>query len=343
METKRKVRGFTLVELLVVIAIIGVLVALLLPAVQAAREAARRNSCLNNEKQIGLALLNYETAHKKFPAGRHGCDGTDENLCDDQLPKDRSGMSAFVKILPYLEQQALHDILTSDDPAYLIPPWEVIWPSKKGVDLAIPFTDWATPALQKALNTRPEAFVCPSADSQPESILELFDDAALRPASGDYALNMGHRGPIIYERQMKCVKMNNSGIFFYHFEIAIREIEDGLSNTFFGGEVIEGHGVDNTNIWTRAERLMDSLRVADHPINWPPGEPRHLQGRRVGQFQEIKANGAFSSRHPGGANFVHADGHVVFISDDIDLQTYQALATRSQEDLLDCFDSANWS
>ena len=336
-----KPHGFTLVELLVVIAIIGVLVALLLPAVQAAREAARRNSCLNNEKQIGLALLNYETAHKKFPAGRHGCDGTRENLCGSQLPKDRSAKSAFVKILPYLEQQALHDILTSDDPAYLIPPWEVIWPSKLGRDLTIPFTDWATPALQKALNARPEGFVCPSADSQPESILELFDDAALRPASGDYALNMGHRGPT-YFRQMKCVKMNNSGIFFYHFEIALREIEDGTSNTFFGGEVIEGHGTDSTNIWTRAERHMDGMRTADNPINWPLGEEPQEE-RRVGKFQKIYANGAFSSQHPGGANFVYADGHVVFITDDIDLSTYQALATRAQEDLLDCFDNSNWS
>lgn len=335
-------RGFTLVELLVVIAIIGVLVALLLPAVQAAREAARRLQCVNNEKQIGLALLNYESTHKKFPAGRHGCDGTREGLCGTQLPIDRSAMSAFVKILPYLEQQPLYDILNSaGDQGLIIAPWEIIWPIRKGVDKSIPYEDWATPELQKALNTRPEAFVCPSADSLPETQWELYNNAAFRPATGDYVLSMGHRGPT-YQRQMKCVKMANSGIFFYHFEIALRQIEDGTSNTFFGGEVVESHGLDSTNIWSRAERHLDSMRTADNPINWPLGE-EPAEYKRVGKGQAYNANGAFSSRHPGGANFVHADGHVDFISDDIDLETYQALATRAEQDLLDCNDNVHWS
>src|SRR5690242_7162307 len=102
--------GFTLVELLVVIAIIGVLVALLLPAVQAAREAARRSSCTNNLKQLGLAIVNYESAKKVFPAGRHGCDlaynpsSGKKNTCGcstDGTKED--GASAFVEMLPFME------------------------------------------------------------------------------------------------------------------------------------------------------------------------------------------------------------------------------------------------
>src|SRR6476619_2503276 len=96
-------RGFTLVELLVVIAIIGALIALLLPAVQAARESARRTGCLNNLKQLGVGLLNYENAHKKFPAGASGA------------PKDdgqwRWGTSWCIAILPYIEQKPLYESL----------------------------------------------------------------------------------------------------------------------------------------------------------------------------------------------------------------------------------------
>ncbi len=105
---RRCADGFTLVELLVVIAIIGILVALLLPSVNSAREAVRRSQCVNNLKQIGLALLNYESAARRFPAGRHGCDGSTEagiKGCEVPASVERSAMSALVKILPYLEEQ----------------------------------------------------------------------------------------------------------------------------------------------------------------------------------------------------------------------------------------------
>ena len=347
-------KGFTLVELLVVIAIIGVLVALLLPAVQAAREAARRMQCVNNEKQIGLALLNYESTNKKFPAGRHGCDGSGQTGdayskvggwrsfkgCEMPVASvERSAMSAFVKILPYLEQQALFDIIDSAGDRGILKapydkaPWNIIWPIKPnaGPGQTIPYGDWATQELQKALSTRPDAFVCPSADTLPETQWQLYDSAELRPATGDYALCAGHRGPT-WQRRFFPVKVDNSGIFFYLKEIKIAEILDGTSNTYFGGEVVESHGLDSTNIWSRAERHLDCIRAADNPVNTAPGEGE-IHRLRAGPTEEYRANAGFASRHPGGANFVFADGRVDFVSEDIDLITYQAQSTRdSAED-----------
>ncbi|MEM7314319.1 MAG: DUF1559 domain-containing protein, partial [Planctomycetota bacterium] len=109
MTLRKKLAGFTLVELLVVIAIIGILVALLLPAVQQAREAARRIQCTNNLKQIGLAIANYESAQKKLPPGRPGCDASNSILCRYQPRDEKMGASGFVYMLPYLEEAALQE------------------------------------------------------------------------------------------------------------------------------------------------------------------------------------------------------------------------------------------
>src|SRR5687767_8133321 len=103
--------AFTLVELLVVIAIIGVLVALLLPAVQAAREAARRMQCTNHLKQFGLGLHNYADTYKVFPNLRGGFGGVQANR-----------ISPYVQMLPYLEQKNMHDLIQAGDPANGIPP-----------------------------------------------------------------------------------------------------------------------------------------------------------------------------------------------------------------------------
>jgi len=328
----QRASGFTLVELLVVIAIIGVLVALLLPAIQAAREAARRSQCVNNEKQIALALINYESAQGKLPAGRHGCDGSltpEVPGCEENPTVKRSAMSAFVKILPYIEQQALHDILDLSDQD------TIIWAINEGSDddSYSPFEDWASYEVQKALNTRPETYVCPSADSDPVSQWQLYNDWDFRPATGDYSLCMGHRGPT-WDRDFLAVKTDNSGLFFYIREIQLRQIEDGTSNTFFGGEVIESGGIDSTNIWSRSERHLDGMRTADNPINTLPGLGI-THRKRVQADGAYFANGAFASRHPGGANFMFADGRIEFISENIDLETYSAYATRSSQEIND--------
>jgi prepilin-type N-terminal cleavage/methylation domain-containing protein/prepilin-type processing-associated H-X9-DG protein len=319
--------GFTLVELLVVIAIIGVLVALLLPAVQAAREAARRSQCVNNEKQHATALLNYEGVHKKFPAGRHGCDSSNASLCTGQAPLERTATSAFVKILPFLELQAIFNALDLKSQSM------VIWPAASD-DSDSYYGPWATPAVQQALNSRPSVFVCASADSNPISDWEIYQTGVgwqLPPATGDYAMCMGHRGPK-WDRDLDYVKLKNSGVFMYLREFSIRQIEDGMSTTLFGGEVLESHTLDSGNIWSRAERHLDGMRTTDNEINTPPGLGR-VHKKRAGPTQQYAANGAFGSKHVGGANFFFGDAHVEFISENIDLPTYIAYATRASIEL----------
>ena len=116
---KSNKRGFTLVELLVVIAIIGILIGLLLPAVQRVREAARRIQCANNVKQICLAALNYESAFGTYPPARWGCDFSGladcESLENDAPDELGNATSGFAILLPYVEEEALHGLLGMDD------------------------------------------------------------------------------------------------------------------------------------------------------------------------------------------------------------------------------------
>ncbi|TWU17591.1 DUF1559 domain-containing protein [Bythopirellula polymerisocia] len=332
---RHKDKGFTLVELLVVIAIIGVLVALLLPAVQAAREAARRTQCVNNQKQIGLSLLNYEGTNGNLPAGRHGCDGAIEPSvrgCEPDSDILRSSMSAFVKLLPYLEQQAIYDALD------LRSQNKIIWPIQSSSEEAEPYTSWATSRIQQALGTRPDMFACPSAGSEPVTESLVYENAEFIPATGDYVLNMGHRGPS-WGRDFFAVKTDNSGLFFYIREIKLREIEDGTSNTFFGGETLNSHIIDSSNIWSSSVRHLDGMRTTDNPINTPAGPDYvdfvKMHRKRVPPDRPYFAACAFGSRHSRGANFFFADGHVEFISEDISPIPYNAYATRASQELND--------
>ena len=170
-------QGFTLVELLVVIAIIGVLVALLLPAVQAAREAARRSQCTNNLKQIGLALLNYETAFKEFPSGRTGCERTTSDPSCANASLD--GTSGFVPILPYLELQNVYDMF--DFSAF-------VWQGGNG--------SWRSVGRnEEAVSQRPTVYVCPSDQAEPIRVSTGGVTEGLESGVASYALCMGSKGP----------------------------------------------------------------------------------------------------------------------------------------------------
>ena len=315
--------GFTLVELLVVIAIIGILVALLLPAIQAAREAARRMSCSNNMKQIGVAELNYELVKKTYPPARPGPDATSANevafvgfppgsRANGKKGWERTGVSGFVLLLPFMEDQALYD-------QFDIERGDGAWLSSKAG------TSWRTLLKEKAIGSRPSVMVCPSNQTEPKS--SLYQDWNEIPATGTYAFCAGHRGPHTSLNPVNACRMkhHNSGIHLYWTTRAIKKITDGTSKTFSIGEIVGGHTLDSSNIWTYAYRYLDCYRTTNVALNTPPGVDAVSMPADDGLA--ANANGAFASPHPGGGHFLFADGRIEFITDEIDLDTYQNFST----------------
>ena len=319
---RRVLSGFTLVELLVVIAIIGVLVALLLPAVQAAREAARRMSCQNNLKNIGLADQNYHDTKGHFTLARPGPDSTSSAVFRalGRDPLKRQGYSAFVSLLPYLEQQQLYDRFDLQTPPGL-------WPAgitDSGGNWHVNF-----PAREEAMSARPDVLVCPSSGDEPQTTLTQYQNWDFIPAVGNYAVVAGHRGLIFGQFGVNAcmLKHNNTGIHLYggstawDSTVSIRKITDGTSNTISFGEVIDSHTDQSSNIWTYCKRYLDVFRMTDVAMNTPPS----LVGQPANGGPDV--NGAFASRHPGGAHFTYGDGHVEFVDESIDFDTYQQLST----------------
>jgi prepilin-type N-terminal cleavage/methylation domain-containing protein/prepilin-type processing-associated H-X9-DG protein len=316
----RQPRGFTLVELLVVIAIIGVLVALLLPAVQAAREAARRAQCVNNLKQLGLAIVSYENLKKKLPPGRLSCDGTAAGAASSAAPTghrckianlipdvERVATSGFVFLLPQIEEQSLYDL--ADFKAG-------IWPT------TLPATAWLTSGNIRLVAARPAVMVCPSNTSDQYSLDSRVgpdhDIGANQAAVGSYAFVAGLYGAS--QGTGTKAKYANLGLFYYARQHKLKECPDGMTKTMLVGETVEGHTQRSSNIWTRALRHADSLRSTENPVNTPPGFGSTTTSLGV--------NGAFASQHAGGANFVFGDGSVATIYDTIDQNVYEALSTR---------------
>ncbi len=277
--------AFTLVELLVVIAIIGILIALLLPAVQAAREAARRMQCSNNLKQMGLALHNYHSALKCFPPGNISWPATSSTR----------GWGWGVFILPYMEQSALYDALN---------PNRIRIDQVEGGKYPAP----GSPLTQ----TRLDFYRCPSdtgADINPHrgdhgtsNYAGVFGNgtpAGRDPNGGSY--------PNMFESGHDWRAGN--GMFYANSATRIRDIGDGT-----------------TNVLAIGERTFSTVgRYEYHGAIWV-GKWEH--GRWSSTTRAIRNNDAecifgtavraFSSRHPGGLNFVLADGSVRFISANTD-------------------------
>ncbi len=277
--------GFTLVELLVVIAIIGILVALLLPAIQAAREAARRMTCSNNLKQMGLALQSYHDVHKKFPPSITRA----------------TGWSWGTHILPQLEQQALYD----------------------GLDITTPWDERDLDKLELARTVLP-FYLCPSDASEDPSMNLKKPPSRRRTEDGEpvalsnyVAVNGNLDAKTIYLGKglpEEEALLKYSGIIHTFTGRRIRDVTDGLSNTLLVGE---RDTVDPQigSFWA-AGGPPRNYRQDHHAVGY------YICGICTGwstpRLINSQARAAFSSQHPGGAQFAIADGSVRFIDDDLD-------------------------
>ncbi len=320
----RRSRGFTLVELLVVIAIIGVLVALLLPAVQAAREAARRTQCVNNLKQIGLGIHNYHDVVKSLPPGAVFHGGAAQ---PDGAPINHRG-SIHIRLLPYLEQQPLYDLFDL----------------RLGTDNQVapqPFQDGNTRLHSASV----AVFLCPSDNSD-----RKLGDRPNQVQVSNYDFNMGPSSAISNSPSCDCPEFalwqsysrpntginNPAGPFTrngWNFCARFSDIVDGLSNTIFFGEV----RVDCSNHvrqgWSRSNRWGKFTQI---PINYDSCYADVAAAAAAGKTPcaarcNWNTEVGFKSRHPGGANFLLGDGSVRFIGETIDHWTYQYVGDRESK------------
>ena len=329
---KRIPRGFTLVELLVVIAIIGVLVALLLPAVQAAREAARRSQCANNFKQVGLGLHNFSSARKRFPPGDiyastsnwppggagSSCGPIPTIVAPNRVGSYHDGYGWSFFILPFVEEETLYSQFDLNMGASTGSNFKLC---------AIPIKAYQCPDDPQAgtmVHTTGgnQNGTDPREDQQHTSMCAVAD-------SFDHMCGF----PIHRKYGATNSNSSNSGISefsdsaFGNLEGARpAHISDGLSKTLFVGEVLGGGaGTYQGHFWTTHNMLdtADGINGASTVIGgaWPLVNSN-------GSNNNCRDTG-FSSFHPGGCHFVFGDGHVQFLSENIAQNILVALTTRA--------------
>lgn len=311
-------RGFTLIELLVVIAIIAILIALLLPAVQQAREAARRSTCKNNMKQIGLALHNYHDAFTTFPIG---------GLKNSRGPNWRVGL------LPYMDQA----------PAYN--------------QVSFNSSFWAHSSLQPIFRTlRVPAFVCPSSPHgiTNDGEIPLANESMVHDYVGisgavPSATSGGSTSDCTAANIVSGGTYCNNGMLSVYFARRMRDCTDGSSNTIIvaeqsgnvGGSENSAnplggwHGwVNNSGEQMDAGTSLSSLGSVNGylggmtTVRYPPNS-YWLSGAPSSASSEYEVNTVLNSFHVGGIHVLLTDGAVRFISENIDMDTLRQLSMRS--------------
>lgn len=322
-----KSSAFTLVELLVVIAIIGVLVALLLPAVQSAREASRRSSCLNNMKQVALGILSHESAIQRLPAG-----------FTTTVPSNDVNHTWASYTLPYLEQANLFSQIDFTIPSFQ--PWE---DAGRTCPNDAPWT-----------YTRISLFQCPSDQTD-----EIHEGAAACFAHGNYLANVGpwtwwqalDKRTLELYRSYDTDYANNRGPFEKIYGPAnkgttLRKIVDGLSSTVMLGECRQFPGNDSRGLLYLASCLYSHRYLPNTPavdrleycgnggdpdglVNPDaPCDSNNMQIPRGPMSQTSR------SQHPGGVNVAYCDGHVVYVNNETNEEVWHAIATRDNAEVI---------
>ncbi len=330
MMARKRSPGFTLVELLVVIAIIGILVALLLPAVQAAREAARRMQCTNNLKQIGLSMHNYHDVYKQFAIGTRDQDpanppGTNRPW---QGGPHRKG-SVLVKILPYMEQNALFEKLDfrNDVVAQL---FALGYGGNNGQKMPIYIcpSDATTASKLSAAQQFYNYAPCIGNQNMPGRWCNVFPNNSWQTiTAGVYGGNMFKDGNVGHGSSN--TGRGISGCFSrYSWATKFGGIADGTTNVILFGEVLPSCGDHHRGGWFNPNALWTATTGA---INFNTCGKMGVNdtAQNCNDYRNWQTSQAFKSDHPTGATFVFADGSVHFLVDTIDYYTYQQMGTRS--------------
>ena len=289
--------GFTLVELLVVIAIIGTLVGLLLPAVQAARESARRSTCINNMKQIGLALHNYHDANRVLPPACSGSGPSGTGSGSGVI----YGISFHVRILPYIEQNSLYQ-KADLNASYLSTPYD-----------SATFT-----------NARIDTFLCPSSSvvrSQSTEVSGIGSTTHYVAVFGPRGQIPGSSPAVNYTTNLTSGQgdLASQGMLFYNSKVSFAKVTDGLSRTFACAE-LSWQDANCYRYWVRGINLANNTPASGKNLIYVMRSTPFSSGN----FNDV----SFGSQHPGGGVFGMGDAAIRFMDENVSLDVCRQMASR---------------